>query len=208
MIATHLTASKTLSDGAVGLISETPKLGDIAFDRVFNVIVGNNEIAVKAARKTLSGQGLNTLLLPHILVGEARDAGNALALYAENLTRIENSISRPAGIVAGGETTVKVVGKGIGGRNQEVALSGCLKLKGVNNCVLASIGTDGIDGPTTAAGAIVDSLTFGRAKDLGLDPQRFLDDNDSCSFFSQLGDLLLTGPTGTNVNDISVLVIL
>jgi glycerate-2-kinase len=117
-------------------------------------------------------------------------------------------VHKPAGIVVGGETTVTVTGKGLGGRNQELALAAALKLKNAEACVLASLSTDGVDGPTDAAGAIVDGFTLTRAARLGLNPEEFLVDNNSYHFFSKLEDLIVTGQTGTNVNDISVIVVL
>ena len=116
------------------------------------------------------------------------------------------AIPKPLGIVAGGETTVTVTGKGLGGRNQELALSAALNLKESEECVIASFSTDGVDGPTDAAGAIVDGYTLKRAKQLGLDPEKYLAANDSYNFFLKLGDLIYTEATGTNVNDISVIV--
>jgi glycerate-2-kinase len=110
--------------------------------------------------------------------------------------------------VAGGETTVTVIGKGKGGRNHEIALGAASKIGGLDGVVVASLSTDGIDGPTDAAGALVDGETLRRALDFGLSPKRFLAENDSYRFFSRLGDLLFTGLTGTNVNDVSVVVVL
>jgi glycerate-2-kinase len=109
--------------------------------------------------------------------------------------------------VAGGETTVTVTGEGTGGRNQELVLAATPKLAGSNGVVLASLSTDGVDGPTDAAGAIADGDTLAKAARMGLVPEDFLSANDSYNFFSKLGDLILTGPTGTNVNDITVLVL-
>ena len=114
--------------------------------------------------------------------------------------------SKSLGVVAGGETTVTVRGKGVGGRNQELALSAALNLKESEECVIASFSTDGVDGPTDAAGAIVDGYTLKRAKQLGLDPEKYLENNDSYNFFLKLGDLIHTEATGTNVNDIAVIV--
>jgi len=117
-------------------------------------------------------------------------------------------VPKPTALVASGETVVTVRGKGVGGRNQELALSAALKLQGVKGAVIASLSTDGIDGPTDAAGAIVDGKTVERVTRLRLNPKDYLAENDSYSFFSKLEDLIITGPTGTNVNDISVIVIL
>jgi glycerate-2-kinase len=199
---------KVLSDGAKGLIPETPKADDKAFKKVYNVIVGNNRFSSLAALERLKSTSLNTLLLSATLEGEARQVGVVLASIAREVSVSGNPVSKPGGIVAGGETTVVVTGKGKGGRNQEIALAAGIKLKGLDGTVIASLSTDGIDGPTDAAGAIVDGKTLARATEAGLSPERFLAENDSYHFFSRLGDLVFTGPTGTNVNDISVIVAL
>jgi glycerate 2-kinase len=199
---------KVLSDGAKGLIPETPKADDKAFKKVYNVIVGNNRFSSLAALERLKSARLNTLLLTATLEGEARHVGVVLASIAREVSVSGNPVSKPAGIVAGGETTVVVTGKGKGGRNQEIALAAGIKLNGLDGTVVASLSTDGIDGPTDAAGAIVDGKTLARATEAGVSPERFLAENDSYHFFFRLGDLIFTGPTGTNVNDISVIVAL
>ena len=199
---------KVLSDGEKGLIPETPKADDQVFKKVFTVVVGNNRFASLAACESLRSNGLNTLLLTSTLEGEARHVGTVLASIAREISISQNPVSKPAGIVAGGETTVTVKGKGLGGRNQEIALSAALKLEGMNGVVLASLSTDGVDGPTDAAGAIVDGKTLERAANKGLNPEEFLAENNSYNFFSELGDLIFTGPTGTNVNDISVIIVM
>jgi glycerate 2-kinase len=199
---------KVLSDGEKGLIAETPKAGDAAFEKVYNVVVGNNRSASLAACKYLKSEGLNTLLLTATLEGEARCVGTVLASVAREILASGNPVPKPAGIIAGGETTVTVTGKGLGGRNQELALSAVLMLKNADAVVMASMSTDGVDGPTDAAGAIVDGNTFERAAKLQLNPKDYLAENDSYRFFSKLGDLIFTGPTGTNVNDISLIIIL
>ena len=199
---------KVLSDGEKGLIPETPKADDQVFKKVFTVVVGNNRFASLAACESLRSNGLNTLLLTSTLEGEARYVGTVLASIAREISISQNPVSKPAGIVAGGETTVTVKGKGLGGRNQEIALSAALKLEGMNGVVLASLSTDGVDGPTDAAGAIVDGKTLERAANKGLNPEEFLAENNSYNFFSELGDLIFTGPTGTNVNDVSVIIVL
>jgi glycerate 2-kinase len=202
------TIKKVLSDGEKGLIPETPKAGDEAFEKVCNVVVGNNRLASQALCDCLKSSGLNTVLLTSTLEGEARQVGTVLASIAREVTSSGNPSKKPSGIVAGGETTVVVTGKGKGGRNQEIALASALKLRGLKGVVLASLTTDGVDGPTDAAGAIVDSMTLDRAEKLGLIPETFLADNDSYHFFARLGDLIFTGPTGTNVNDITAAVVL
>lgn len=198
---------RVLSDGVKKLIPETPKKDDPAFKRVHTMIVGNNRIASTAACKCLNNIGLNSLLLTSVMEGEARQVGTVLASIAREVSISENPVSKPAGLVAGGETTVTVLGEGLGGRNQEITLAAALKLQGFDGVAFASVSTDGVDGPTDAAGAIADGKTVARALKSGLDPDHFLTDNDSYHFFAELGDLLSTGPTGTNVNDVSVVVI-
>ena len=199
---------KILSEGIKGLLQETPKAGDSAFENVHNVIIGNNRTASIATVECLSSKGLDTLLLADMLEGEASEAGKVLAKLTKGVFVCNAPIFKGLGIVAGGETTVTIRGKGIGGRNQELALSAALNLKESEKCVIASFSTDGVDGPTDAAGAIVDRYTLKRARHLGLDPEKYLAANDSYNFFLKLGDLIFTGPTGTNVNDISVIVAL
>ncbi len=199
---------KVLSDGEKGIIPETPKTDDRAFKKVYNVVVGNNHVATVAACNYLESHGVNTLLLTAPLEGEARTVGTMLASVAHEIGASGKRVTKPAAIIAGGETTVTVKGKGSGGRNQELLLSAALQLKKAEGVVMASMSTDGIDGPTDAAGAIVDGNTLTRAAKLKLHPDEFLADNDSYHFFSKLGDLIFTGSTGTNVNDISLILLL
>lgn len=199
---------KILSDGENGAIPETPKTGDKAFKKVHNVVIGNNRSASQAAKNYLSTAGLNTLLLTSAVEGEARHVGTLFAKIALEISVSGNPAKRPAGILAGGETTVTVAGKGIGGRNQEISLAAAPRIDGLEGAVVASLSTDGIDGPTDAAGAIVDGKTLRRAAEAGMAPEEFLMGNDSYHFFSRIDDLILTGATGTNVNDISVMVVL
>lgn len=203
---TPASIQKVLSDGEKNIIPETPKANDHSFKKVYNIVVGNNRSACLAAYKQLRFYGLNTLLLTSTLEGEARHVGTILASIAREADNSGNPIPLPAGIIAGGETTVTVTGKGSGGRNQELALSSALKLKKTDGLVLGSLSTDGIDGPTDAAGAVVDGRTIIRAMKAGLNPEEYLAENNSYNFFSKLGDLIFTGLTGTNVNDITVIV--
>jgi glycerate 2-kinase len=198
---------KILSEGIEGKIEETPK-PDAMFENVHNVIIGNNHTASQACAEYLKSKGVKTILIDEPLDVEAKQAGQALANLAGKISAYSFSMPKPLGIVAGGETTVVVTGKGLGGRNQELALSAAMHFPNAESCVIASLSTDGVDGPTDAAGAIVDYFTVKRAAKLGLVPEKALMDNDSYPFFSKLGDLLSTGPTGTNVNDISVIVVL
>jgi len=198
---------KVLSDGMKGLIPETPKADDRAFQKVYNVVNGNNRFASMAACEFLKSAKLNTLLLTSTLEGEARHVGTMLASIAREVYTSGNPVQKPAGIVAGGETTVTVTGKGLGGRNQEIALAAALRLYGLDGVVVASLSTDGVDGPTDAAGASVDGKTLARAKKMKLILEEFLAENDSYNFFAKLDDLIFTGPTGTNVNDVAVIVV-
>ena len=199
---------KTLSKGERELIPETPKADDKAFRKVYNVVIGNNRSSSLAACAQLKTEGLNTVFLTATLEGEARHVGVMLASIASEVSVSAHPVPKPAGIVAGGETTVTVTGKGLGGRNQELALAAASRLKGFEGIAVASLSTDGVDGPTDAAGAVVDGKTLTRALEKGLIPERFLLENDSYHFFLKLGDLIFTGPTGTNVNDVSTIVIL
>ena len=199
---------RVLCDGEKGLVAETPKAGDPAFGKVYTVILGNCRLVSHAAVQYLRSEGLNTLMLTSTLEGEAKDIGLLLASVANEIVFSENPVPRPAAIVASGETTVTVKGKGFGGRNQELVLSAALGLNDVDGVVVASLSTDGVDGPTDAAGAIADGKTSARTAKIGLNPEKCLADNDSYNFFSKLGDLIVTGPTGTNVNDISVIIVL
>jgi len=185
--------------GVEGRTSETPKPGSASFERVSNVLVGSNRAACVEAKTFLEREGYHVSSFRGSVTGEARVVGKQLALLARSW-----SGRGRRGAVWGGETTVTVRGKGAGGRNQEVALAAALTLGESSGITVISFGTDGIDGPTDAAGAITDSTTFARAKAHGLDPFESLEDNDSYSFFRALGDLVVTGPTGTNVNDVMI----
>ena len=149
--------------------------------------------------------GLQSQVLTTYVEGEAREVGRVLAGLLREVDASGHPWPRPCLLVAGGETTVTVRGDGLGGRNQELALAAAFGLRGLGDVLLASIGTDGTDGPTDAAGAFVDGSTLERAATLGLDPQKHLIANDSYRFFDRLGDLIRTGPTNTNVNDLYLL---
>lgn len=198
----HLTA------GLRNKIPETPKPSDKIFrnNRVF--IIGNNYLAAKAAYEEAKKLGLNALLLSSLIQGEARHVGTVYAAITKEVVNNDNPIQKPAAIIAGGETTVTVVGQGRGGRNQELVLSASLGIEGLSGVTVASIGTDGVDGPTDAAGALADGKTLIRSRAKKLDAITYLKNNDSYTFFKHLNDLIYTGPTGTNVNDISVMIIL
>jgi len=199
---------KVLSEGVKGLIQETPKSDDPSFMKAHNIVIGNNRLACLAATDELKRLGLNTLFLTSFMEGEARNVGLMLGALAREIMTSGNPLPPPVGVIVGGETTVTVTGKGIGGRNQEIALGAALKISGLDRAVIASISTDGVDGPTDAAGALVDGNTISRSEELKLDAKQYQKNNDSYTFFSEIGDLIFTGPTGTNVNDLSILVVL
>ncbi len=192
-----------LRAGLAQLLPETPKPGDSIFGAVTNVLVASNVQAVEAAAELARGHGLNTVIVSTYLEGEAREVGRVLAGMAREIAQYGRPIQRPACLVFGGETTVTVRGKGIGGRNSELALSAALHIRGLGaRVIVASVATDGGDGPSPGAGAIVDGTTIDRGTKAGLDAQASLADNDSYTYLSQIHDALVTGPTGTNVNDI------
>jgi glycerate 2-kinase len=201
---TELQASLAhLQAGAVGQFPETPKPGDLVFSRVQNVIIGNNRLAAEAAVEAARADGLKAVRLNSFIEGEAREVGKIIASLARNLARNENLFRQPACLVLGGETTVTLRGDGLGGRCQEMALSAAIAVAGCSNILIACFGTDGNDGPTDAAGALADGQTVARARALGLDAGHFLARNDSYCFFQALDDLIITGPTNTNVNDLT-----
>ena len=191
-----------LKAGRAGEIADTPKPGDPLFDRVQTLVVASNELAAEAGARQAEAEGLTSLVLSTYVEGEAREIGKvAAALAREELAR-GGPVTRPCCLVLGGETTVQVRGSGLGGRNQELALSASLKIAGLDDVIVAALATDGNDGPNDATGALVDGSTVARARALGLDPDHYLATNDSYHFFEPLGDLLITGPTNTNVNDL------
>jgi hydroxypyruvate reductase len=196
-----------LEAGARGEVEETPKAGEPIFQHVRNVIVGNNRMAVEAARVKAEGLGYNTLALSSFIEGEAKVVAAAHAAIAKEIITTGNPIRRPACVLSGGETTVAVRGAGLGGRNQEFSLAAAAAIDGADGVVILSGGTDGTDGPTDAAGGVVDGTTLQRGRDKGLDAADFLRRNDSHRFLSTVGDLLVTGPTLTNVMDLRLVLI-
>jgi glycerate 2-kinase len=194
-----------LEDGAAGKIAETLKAGDPLLANVHNAIVADNYLAAQAAAARAKDLGWNTLLLTTFLHGEAQQAGLMLGSILRQVATSGEPVRRPACIIVGGETTVTLRGEGLGGRNQELALGSVAELSGLERVVLVALATDGDDGPTDAAGAVVTGETLARGKTLGLNPAAFLARNDSYHYFEMLDDLLLTGPSGTNVNDLAFL---
>lgn len=190
-----------LERGVRGEVPETVKPGDPVLTRVTNMLIGSNRLALEAARRHATETGWRVVGFEFGVEGEARLVGMELALQSQD---IRQRPDRPACYLLGGETTVTVHGTGRGGRNQELALAAAIALDGVPGIVVASFCTDGVDGQSDAAGAIVTGETCARARALGLDPAAYLNDNDSYNFFRQVGGLIELGPTGTNVNDIAI----
>jgi hydroxypyruvate reductase len=193
--------------GVSGEIEDTPKSDDTAFQRCSAVLVGTNLQAMLAAGKEAERLGYQPVILSTKLEGEAREVAKVHAAIAKEVVSSGNPISPPACLLFGGETTVTLQGDGKGGRNQEYALASALALEAHDYVVVLSGGTDGTDGPTDAAGAIADGATVARARQKGLDPKDYLRRNDSYNFFKQLDDLVITGPTRTNVMDIYMFLI-
>jgi hydroxypyruvate reductase len=191
-----------LRAGREGKIADTPKPGDPLFDRVQTVVVASNELAAEAGVRQAEREGLAALLLTTYVEGEAREVAKVVAALAREELARNRPLARPACLVLGGETTVQVRGTGVGGRNQELALAASLKIAGQDDVIIAALATDGNDGPNDATGALVEGTTVARARALGLDPDAYLANNDAYHFFDALGDLLITGPTNTNVNDL------
>jgi hydroxypyruvate reductase len=191
-----------LEAGARGDTEDTPKPGDPVLAGVTNVVIGNNGLVVEASVEEARRLGLAPCLLTRRLQGEAREVARVFAALLDETARGGLVPGRPACLIAGGETTVTIRGRGTGGRCQEFALALAPELAAMRDVVVLAAGTDGSDGPTDAAGALVDSTTLDRARGQGLDARRALAENDSHPFFAALGDLVLTGPTGSNLMDV------
>ncbi len=186
---------------------ETPKPGDPLFTRVRNVIIGSNALSVDAAAAKAKALGYRPLVLSTTIEGETRDVARMHVQIAREAQRAGRPVAPPACILSGGETTVTLRGKGKGGRNQEFALVAAMELVNAPGIVALSAGTDGTDGPTDAAGGLADCGTVGRAAGAGRQARTDLDNNDSYGFLDAAGDLLVTGPTRTNVMDIRILMV-
>jgi glycerate 2-kinase len=201
-------AAEILRDGVEGRLHETPKTNDSCFRKVRYHIVGSNRIACLSAQKYLQSKKIMAKVLSSSITGEARYVGSFAGSLAKQIATFNEPFRKPCALVFGGETTVRVTGSGLGGRNQECAMAFASEIQGLKGVAMASIGTDGIDGPTDAAGAIVDGTTLSRSEALNLRFEEHLDQNDSYRFFSALKDLVMTGRTNTNVNDITIAVFL
>ncbi|MBF0506506.1 MAG: glycerate kinase [Nitrospirae bacterium] len=198
--------AEMIGKGIRGLMPETPKDGEPIFQRVRNIIIGSNKIATDAAREAAEVLGYRTTLISTELSGEASIVAGELARTAIAFKKALAPGDK-ACLIAGGETTVTVRGNGKGGRNTELALVFGMEIKGLQGITLLSAGTDGTDGPTDAAGAFVDGQTVVKAAGAGIDAGEYLKNNDSYTFFSRTGDLFITGPTGTNVMDIQIILL-
>ncbi|MFP4082882.1 MAG: glycerate kinase [Candidatus Aminicenantes bacterium] len=196
-----------LKKGAQGKIEETPKPDDSAFTRAQNVIIGSSILAVEAAKKKSDELGYHSLIISTFIQGESREIAKMHTAMAKEIISSRNPVPRPACIISGGETTVTLRGTGLGGRNQEFVLAAAMEIDGWEGVVILSGGTDGTDGPTDAAGAVADGSTIVRAKELGLDAEQHLRSNDSYHFFQPLDDLIMTGPTFTNVMDLRLVMV-
>jgi hydroxypyruvate reductase len=193
--------------GISGKVPESPKTGDPVFEKIYNLVIGSNMEAMLAAKLHAEGLGYKTIVLSSMIEGETREVAKVHGAIAKEIIKTGNPLPPPACILSGGETTVTLKGKGLGGRNQEFSLAAAIDIAGMNSIVVLSGGTDGTDGPTDAAGAIADNNTLKRAGNMGMDAHCSLEDNDSYHFFKKLDDLLITGPTNTNVMDLRILLV-
>ncbi|HYH81794.1 MAG TPA: DUF4147 domain-containing protein [Longimicrobium sp.] len=200
-------ALRHLQAGAAGEAAETPKPGDAAFERVSAHVVAATADALRGASAEAERLGYRAEILADDMEGEAREVARAIAREAIDRRRALVAGDAPLALLLGGETTVTVRGRGLGGRNQELALALAVELEGRGGIVAAALGTDGTDGPTTAAGAIVDGETISRGTEAGLDARDHLARNDSHPYLRATADLLVTGPTGTNVCDVVVILL-
>lgn len=193
-----------LRSGSKGELAETPKPGEPLFERTKNIIIADNFAALQAAAAKARALGFRPIILSSSITGNTREAAGFFASVLKEIKGSGNPVKPPACVLMGGETTLKITGKGLGGRNQEFALSLAMALESSPGIHALSAGTDGTDGPTEAAGAYALPDTLGRAGSLGLEPEKHLARNGSYSFFKKTDGLFITGPTGTNVMDIAI----
>ena len=193
--------------GIRGIEPETPKSGDRVFDKTQVLIIGSLSLSIAAARDKAAALGYNTLILSSFVEGETRDVAKVHAAIIKEILKSGNPTPRPACVISGGETTVTIRGNGLGGRNMEFVLAAAIEIEKLDGVVVLSGATDGTDGPTDAAGAIADGTTLQRGLAQGYNAPDFLKNNDSYHFFEALGDLLITGPTLTNVMDLRILLV-
>ncbi len=197
-----------LEQGVNHAIPETPKPGDRIFSKLINILIGSNRLSLHAAQSKAKELGYKPILLSTSLDGEASEAAKTFAAIAREIHASGNPAKAPVAILAGGETTVNLAAHhGLGGRNQEMALAAAIGIETLPSTLFLAAGTDGTDGPTDAAGAFATGTTLARANKIDFDARDFLTRNDSYHFFKPLNDLLITGPTGTNVMDLYLLLI-
>ena len=192
--------------GIAGKTDDTPTAGDVIFEKSSVHLVGNLKIAANAAKEQALGEGFHTTIASTSYQGEARTSGERFVTMMREMSERGVPLARPACLIFGGETTVTLRGNGKGGRNQEIALSAVREMSKLKNCMLVTLATDGGDGPTDAAGAVVVPETLRRGEEAGMDVIEYLNNNDSYHYFDALGDLIRTGPTQTNVNDLAFLI--
>ncbi|MCJ2164467.1 MULTISPECIES: glycerate kinase [unclassified Pseudodesulfovibrio] len=197
---------KAVNDGCAGLVPETRKAGDSCFDRVHNVIVAGNAMALNGAAQAARKLGYTPVVVDSAMEGEARDVAARLVRLAQGYCRGQHGSGEPVCLLAGGETTVTIRGKGKGGRNQELALAAAVEIaqmgKMGERLAILSLGTDGTDGPTDAAGAMAFPDTVARSGPLAQAARTYLEDNNAYAFLADAGTLVMTGPTRTNVMDV------
>ncbi len=196
-----------IRDGVDGLLPENPKADEDCFGGVTGVIIASNILALYAAQRKAVSLGYATVILSSLIEGDTQQAARFHAAIAREALASGNPAKPQACIISGGETTVEVRGKGLGGRNMEFALHSAILLAGTRGICAASVGTDGTDGPTDAAGAFADGTTVARAGAVGMNIGSYAENNDSYTFFKNLGDLIITGPTNTNVMDVRILIV-
>jgi len=196
-----------IHSGAQGKITDTPKKGNPVFEKTTTSIVGSNMDAIREAEKKAKELGYNVLVLSSMIQGETKTVACVHTAIAKEIRKTGRPLPPPACILSGGETTVTIRGGGKGGRNQEFALAAAMDLAGEENILVMSGGTDGTDGPTDAAGAFADTDTMKRASALEMNPASFLNNNDSYHFFEKTNDLVITGPTNTNVMDLRIVLV-
>lgn len=196
-----------LLKGRQKAIDETPTTQSHRWQHVYNLIVGNNSAAIQAARQSARQMGYRTVILSSLMEGETRHVAKAHTAIAREILASGNPIATPACVLSGGETTVTLKGNGRGGRNQEFALAAALAIDGIGLITVLSGGTDGTDGPTDAAGAVVDHTTVQQALRAGLSPHKHLENHDAYPLLKQMGALLMTGPTQTNVMDLHIVLV-
>ena len=178
------------------------------FQKIYNFIIGSNILALEAAKGEAEKMGYNTLILSSMVEGETKEVAKVHTAIIREILSSGYPVNPPACIISGGETTVTIRGNGLGGRNQEFCLATAMEIMDLPaRVVILSGGTDGNDGPTSAAGAIVDPLSVNRGKSKGMDASSYLENNDSYHFFQEIDELLITGPTNTNVMDVRIILV-